>query len=434
MTSLTVRDVTVIDGTGAQPRRGSVNVEDGIITAVGSEVEPLAGALVLDGRDRYLIPGLWETHAHVCDRGGSGRPPWYGIPPGGPELIQQNLATYLGYGVTTVVDLGGRADVLMRARSDQQDGKFQGARLLMSGGHFNWPGGAFQSPWMNRLVGNVADARREADRAVQEEHIDIIKAVFSHGRHAWPPSPKMSPEVLAALVERGKAHGVPVAIHANGVDDILDAVALGVDSPEHMFHPGPRWREDRARVIDACLAKGAYWSLTITLAEMMAHARDVEWLHARLGEVPDRDVHDAETDPTSFWLSLSDEERDQAKVRYEAALETAAEAHRAGVRMTIGTDAGASAIFHGFSTHREMELHSEAGVPNLDILTMATSAAADKLRLGDRLGTIEVGKIADLVLLRKNPVESIQNAKLIDAVIQGGAVAVSEPQTETAVV
>ena len=68
--------------------------------------------------------------------------------------------------------------------------------------------------------------------------------------------------------------------------------------------------------------------------------------------------------------------------------------------MTIGTDAGASAIFHGFSTHREMELHSQAGVPNLDILTMATSHAATKLRLGDRLGTIEVGKVADLVLLR----------------------------------
>jgi hypothetical protein len=209
---------------------------------------------------------------------------------------------------------------------------------------------------------------------------------------------------------------------------------LGVDSPEHMFHPGPRWREDRARVIDACLATGAYWSLTIALAEMMSHARDVEWLHSRLDEVPARVVDEAEHDPTSLWLTLSDEERDQAKARYEAALETAAETHRAGVRMTIGTDAGASGIFHGFSTHREMELHSEAGVPNLDILTMATRFAAEKLRLADRLGTIEVGKIADLVLLRGDPVASIQNAKLIDAVIQGGTIVSPEEATKREVV
>jgi imidazolonepropionase-like amidohydrolase len=431
MSTLAIRDLTIIDGTGAQPYHGSVNVENGVITAVGSEVPPLPGAQVIEGRERFLIPGLWETHAHVCERGGAGRRPWYGIPPDGPALIEHNLATYLRYGITTVVDMGGRADVLMRARSDQQEGKFRGSRLLIAGGHFNWPSGAFQSPWMNRLVGTVAEARLEVDRALQEERIDIVKAVFSHGRYAWPPAPKMSPEVLAVLVERGHEHGVPVAIHANAVDDLVDAVALGVDSPEHMFHPvGPRWREDRTRVIDGCLAIGAFWSLTITLAEMMAHARDVEWLHSRLDEVPADLVDEAEHDPTSLWLNLSDEERDQAKERYEAALETAAETHRAGVRMTIGTDAGASAILHGFSTHREMELHSEAGVPNLDVLTMATRFAAEKLRVADRLGTIGVGKIADLVLLRQSPIESMRNAREIDAVIQGGEVVVPENVTE----
>src|SRR5262249_61640270 len=137
------------------------------------------------------------------------------IPPEGPALIEENLATYLRHGITTVVDLGGRADVLMRARSDQQEGRFQGARLLIAGGHFNWPGGAFISPWMNRLVGSVASARAEVERALQEERIDIVKAVYSHGRPSWPPAPKMSPAVLAALVQGGRAPGLPLPVPAN---------------------------------------------------------------------------------------------------------------------------------------------------------------------------------------------------------------------------
>ncbi len=426
MNTMVVRDVSIIDGTGASARRGSVNVENGVITAVGSEVPPLADGRVVDGQNRYLIPGLWETHAHVSDRGGAGRPPWYGIPEDGPALIERNLATYLKHGVTTVVDLGGRVDVLMRARADQQDGRFIGSRLLIAGGHFNWPGGAFVSPWMNRLVGSVASARDEVERALQEERIDIVKAVYSHGRPSWPPAPKMSPDVLAALVRGGREHGVPVAVHANSADDIVESIALGVDSPEHMFQPGPSWRDDRSRVIDACLASGAYWSLTIALSEMMAHARDTAWLELRRGHVPDRDLQEAAEHETSLWLKLPEQDRDDGRVRLEAALETAQEAHRAGVRMTIGTDAGASAIFHGFSTHREMELHSEAGIPNLDILTMATRAAAEKLRWGDRLGTIEVGKIADLVLLSQDPVQSIQHTRAIEMVIQGGVVVASD--------
>src|SRR5262249_40065359 len=235
----------------------------------------------------------------------------------------------------------------------------------------------------------------------EEERIDIVKAVYSHGRPSWPPAPKMSPEVLAALVQGGGEHGGPVAVQANSADDIVESIAVGVDSPEHMFQPGPRWREDLARVIEACLATGAYWSLTIALSEMMAHARDVEWLHSRRGLVPERDLREAEEDATSLWLKLPEQDRADRQARLEAGGGGAAwGAHGPASRRRTGADGGAGAIFQGFSTHGERGLHSEAGVPNLDILPMATGAAAAKLRLADRLGTIEPGKTADLVLLR----------------------------------
>ncbi len=418
---LVIQDVTVIDGTGAPARRGTVVVADGLIASVGDAPGELDGAEVLDGQGRYLIPGLWETQAHTCESAGGHRPPWYSVPPDGPALIARNLKTYLRHGITTVVDLGGRTDVLVRARADQRSGAFTGARMLISGAHFNWPGGSYISPWMNRLVGNVADARREVERAAEEEKIDIAKIVYSHGM----PSEhlmKMSPEVLRAIVEGAHAHNIPAAIHADGAGDILDAIGAGVDSPEHMFHPVGDWRADRTRIIDACLETGAYWQLTIVLFEVESRARDVEWLRGHAGRVPAALLEEAEHHPQSMWRTFPEQDRQDAIRRFEAARETAAVAHEAGVKMTVSSDSGISAIFHGASTIREMELHAEAGIPNLDIITMATKNAADKLRAGDRLGTITAGKIADLVLLDADPLASIRNVEKINAIIQGGNV------------
>jgi imidazolonepropionase-like amidohydrolase len=419
---LLIRDAVVIDGTGAGPRQGTVVADDDLITSVSAENEPSAdGATVIEGRGKYVIPGLWETQAHTCESAGRHRPPWYSIPPDGPALIARNLQSYLRHGITTVVDLGGRTDVLVRARADQQSGAIVGARMLISGGHFNWPGGAYISPWMNRLVGNVADARREVDRAAEEERIDIAKIVYSHGMPSQHLD-KMSPEVLRAIVEGAHAHGIPAAIHADSSGDVLDAIDAGVDSPEHMFFPAGDWRADRARIIEALLDANAYWPLTIILFEALSRARDVDWLHRRSGRVPDALLDEAEHHPASLWLTLPERDRADAEVRFEAALETAGEAHRAGVKMTISSDSGITGIFHGVSTIREMELHVEAGIPPLDVITMATKHAADKLRVGSRLGTVESGKLADLVVLDADPLESIGNVERIHAVIQGGRV------------
>ena len=419
---LLVRDGVVIDGSGAEPRPRTVVVEDGLITSVTPDGGPdIEGATVIDAAGRYVIPGLWETQAHTCESAGRHRPPWYSIPADGRDLIARNLRTYLSHGITTVVDLGGRTDVLIRVRAEQRSGSVTGARMLISGGHFNWPGGAYISPWMNRLVGNVADARREIDRAAEEEHIDIAKIVYSHGMPSQHLE-KMSPEVLRAIVEGAHAHGIPAAIHADSAGDVLDAIDAGVDSPEHMFFPAGDWRADRARIIEGLLEAGAYWPLSIVLFEVLSRVRDVEWLHGYAGRVPDALLDEAEHHPASLFLTLPEGDRADAELRLEAALETAAEAHRAGVKMTMSSDSGISAIFHGVSTLREMELHVEAGIPPLDVITMATKHPADKLRVGDRLGTLEQGKIADLVVLDADPLESIRNVRRIHAIVQGGRV------------
>jgi imidazolonepropionase-like amidohydrolase len=119
---------------------------------------------------------------------------------------------------------------------------------------------------------------------------------------------------------------------------------------------------------------------------------------------------------------MPEEDRVDALERLEAGYEAARAAHEAGLKMTISTDAGISGIFHGVSTHREMQLIASAGVPAEAVLRMATSNPARKLRRGDSLGTVEVGKLADLVLLSEDPLASIENTQKIDTVIQGGTV------------
>jgi imidazolonepropionase-like amidohydrolase len=428
---LLIRDVTVIDGTGSGPRTAvNVLVEDGRIRDVGSALAAPEGTPEIDGSGKHLIPGLWETQAHLCENSGKLRPAWYSIPPDGPARIAGNLAAYLRLGVTTVVDLGGRVDVLKDARDAQRNGTLQGARMLLAGGHFNYPGGPYVSPWMNNVVSNVADARREIERAIAEDGINIMKAVYSHGWPSAQPLPKMSPDILRALVEGAHAENIPAAVHADGADDVVEAVGLGVDSPEHMFQPGPDWPADRDRVIEVCVQAGAYWQMTIALFEMMAHARDHEWLRTRVGVAKSAELDAAEHDPESLWLNIPEEDRLDSEVRFEAAMDTALAGYRAGMRMTISTDSGVSAIFHGLSTHREMELHSRAGIPNLHVITMATRYPAEKLRRGHELGTVEAGKIADLVLLRDDPLRDITNTRAVDAVIQGGRVLRAEELAE----
>jgi imidazolonepropionase-like amidohydrolase len=410
--------VTVIDGNGGPPRRNAqVLIADGRISAIAEAGAAPEGHLQIDGGGGYLIPGLWDTHVHVSSEGGRHRQGWLGAAAGAVPAVVENLESYLDHGVTTVVDLGGRADVLAAARA-----RDTGARMLFSGGHFNWPGGAFVAPWMNRLVGTIADAEAEVDRAVSQEGIDLVKIVYSAGLPSHAPAPKLSPEVVHAIAARAHRHGLTSATHGDSAADVLEAIEAGVGSTEHMFHPAGPWRDDRARIIEACLRTGTWWPMTIILFEAQARARDRSWLQLFETVVRPDLLDEVRRDPDSMWLNLPEVDRDDARRRLEAAIETAAIASDAGVAMTIGTDAGITGIFHGPATHRELELHAAAGVPERRIIEMATSSAARRFGRDDALGSIGVGKQADLVLLAADPLDDISNTRAIAAVIQDGAV------------
>ncbi len=105
---------------------------------------------------------------------------------------------------------------------------------------------------------------------------------------------------------------------------------------------------------------------------------------------------------------------------WERTIELAGRAHRAGVRLSLGTDAGMIAVFHGLAVHRELELLVRAGLTPIQALAAATTAAAAKVGVDERLGTVEVGKEADLLILREDPLDDIRNTRAIDMVIKRG--------------
>jgi imidazolonepropionase-like amidohydrolase len=260
---------------------------------------------------------------------------------------------------------------------------------------------------------------------IEVDRVDGIKVNYTTGGGPFGQAPIISPECLGALVEVAREHDLPVFAHIDDVDQAAAALEAGVDNIQHMFDPRPgRFEGDVERVSALCLEHEAYWSMTLSWFEAYARAGDPSLLDeiGVQGRVEPLVLEELLEDPQSMWRTMGDEMRAYFKSRFDAAKAVLANVNGMGVRTTVATDAGNPMVFHGASALREMVLMQAAGVPPLEVLRSATSRAAEKVgRLGE-LGTVEVGKIADLVLLEADPLADIANVKQLAAVIQDGTV------------
>jgi imidazolonepropionase-like amidohydrolase len=210
------------------------------------------------------------------------------------------------------------------------------------------------------------------------------------------------------------------------VDAALAALDAGVHNIQHMFQPNPATvAADVERVVDLCVSTGAYWPFTVALWEGLSRMGEPSLLDDR---EPARTVlpHVLErflTHPESAWLQADDHMRGHYKKWYDAAMLYLPQVHAAGVKMTIASDAGAPGAFHGSAAMREMVLSVRAGLSPMDVILAATKESATKLRLDRDLGTLEIGKIADMVVLDASPLDDIENISRISSVFQAGEAA-----------
>ena len=387
---LLIDDVQLWDGTGstAQPRM-SVEVRDGRILWVGSASDWAGNRTnirVVDGRARTLIPGLMDCHVHYSSPGG---PDWIArftdplteIAIRAVELAEASLRS----GVTTARDVGAPHAVNIRLARTSQSGEIRAPRIRAAG---TWI--AHRGTYVS-FARQFSDAGelRSAIRAEVEAGADLIKVALAGWNEG--AGPKGRPEIpfdaklLSVAVEEAHRANFKIACHANDAPSCHIAARAGVDSLEHgMFLEG----DDLKAMSD----NKTFLVPTMSVWDaMLYYAHAVGWPEAR---------------------------KKRAEYLREGSRKAVAQAMEAGVQLALGTDAGGGAARHG-RIAREAELMVEAGMKPTQALAAGTAVAAKLIGETER-GTIEEGKVADMVLLDADPLENIGGLRLVAAVFQGG--------------
>src|SRR5215831_5399169 len=372
----------LFDGTGAPVREGAaVLVEDGIIRQVGDASQPCPdGARELDVGQRTLMPGLIDAHTHA-----SGRIPQVlrgaeEVLPGTPaHFLQAELRAYLRHGVTTIRVTGSSLGLApQEARQAMRYGAFRGARVLTCGKIISAtaPGGRFYGD-MYREADGPDDVRRAAREQIRAG-ADFIKVMTTGARsnEMEDPDPLQLTEAeLAAVTDEAHRLGFRVSAHAEGLDGCAAAIRHGADTVEHGMY-----LHQRPDLLEAMAAAGQVLVPTLS---------GYYWM-AGLGEVVDPSLAEPVPEMPPVLIDLAHRNLDEGAASMRAA-------RQAGVKIALGSDMS-------LATGLEIQRMIHHGLTAAEALTAATGTAAEALGLDQHIGTVETGKLADLVIVDGDPV------------------------------
>ena len=422
----TVVGGTLIDGTGAGPVADSVVVIEGeLILAVGprSEIDVPRNAHVVDARGKWIIPGLIDAHVHFLQSGGLyTRPDIIDL----RELVSYErelegirgrlvgtFRRYLCSGVTSAVDVGGpfwNFQVRgMATRTEAAPRVAVAGPLVSTYEPANLP---TDDPDVIR-VDSPEEARMLVRREVAQKP-DLVKIWFVLG-----PGSNLGDlvPIVKAAIDESHARGVRVAVHATELETAKAAVRAGADVLVHGVTDKPV-DDEFVRMVKE---RGIIYTTTLVVFEGYDK---VLGQRVFLTDI-DRTCGDPEV--IASWGDLATIENGPWRFsEHSQNLKTASanlkRMQEAGAIVAAGTDAGNIGTLHGPAIHREFELMAEAGLTPMQILVAATHNAARVFSRKPDVGTIEPGKLADLVILDADPTADIRNARKIDKVIKGGRV------------
>jgi len=401
----------LIDGTGGPPVSDSVViVARGRIRAVGnrSSMPIPAGVEKIDGRGKFLVPGLIDVHVHLGARAG----PNYAAADYTRERIERNLNAYLYFGVTTVRSMGTDRQAGFDVRKAEREGRLLTARLFTAGRGFTAPGGHPTQEVGNAVTqtNSPEEARRQVDTLAAQQ-VDAIKIwVDDLGGKA----PKIQPAVIDAILDQARKYNIPVTAHIYSLADTEHLVRAGAAGFLHMI-------QDTENIDPAFIAR--LRDLRIVFAPTLVR-QELDWLYAAHPELlDDPDVArsvDADVIAAAKQAARSSQPTPAERSDFERAMHNTRKLAAGGVLIAVGADGGSGLDFPGLMTHRELELLAEAGLSPMEVVVAATRDGAMALRKTDELGTIEPGRRADLVLLSANPLEEVRNLRKIDRLMLNG--------------
>ena len=410
--TVVLRNFTLIDGTGRAPvANQALIITDGKLSWVGpaARLKAPAGATTEDLSGKYLMPGLIDSHVHLGLVNGITQDLKYQT----PENIDSRLHLYAAYGVTTVQTLGTEKDLIFPIRDAERATRPDKARVFTVGQGVVFKGSYGGVPGLDQQVATPEEARRMVD-AQAAKNVDMVKIWVDD--EFGQLSERMPPAISTAVIDQAHKDGKKTVAHVFYYDNAAELTREGVNAFAH---------EVRDRAVDAPLlsqmkAKGV-WQMAATLS------REASFTYATLpflndpffsrGVTPDVLTQLAAPERAQRLSSAPNFPKYGPTLRY--AMQNFATQAKAGIRYGMGTDSGPTARFPGYFAHWELELMVQAGITPLQALTAATSANAEFMGARD-IGTVKVGKWADLLVLDKDPVADIRNTRTIHEVFIAG--------------
>ena len=411
-----IEDVTVIDARG--PIEGQTVVLEGseiVSVASASEVEVPRGSQRVDGRGKYLIPGLTDLHTHLS------------------KARSPALSMLLYYGITTVRDMGGDWDELRVWREGIRSGELAGPRIIGAGPYLEAPSNVERMRNLrgqDRMVEPVERTRISVE--TPERARQLVDSLSSEDVDWIKFRTLASSEVFDALAEATDSLGLPMAGHAFALP-LQDLSAGRLESVEHFLFPthddlaerGRRraWREmaENGVVIVPTLVG---WARATLAPDSLLEAVVADSLG----------IHHPDRRYISRYLLLDWREQLEERLEsgdegiewtaiYESTLRNLREMKEEGVAVLPGTDLAVLNIFPGLALHQELVLMVEKlGMTPGEALTAATLGSTRALGLADSVGVVAPGMKADLVLLDADPLVDIRNTRAVHSVIRDGAV------------
>lgn len=425
--------VTVIDVTGAPSKSGMTVIITGErIVKIGKtgKVKIPKNVQIIDGAGKFLIPAFWDMHVHILTK-----------------QAEWTLPLLVANGVLGVRDLGVyQIDDILRFREEAATGKIISPRIVTSGRILD--GHPPASPDYSIVV-KTPEEGRKAVRDLKKRGVDCVKVYDV-----------LSRETYFAIADEAKKLKIPFVGHVPTAVTSIEASDAGQKSIEHLgkvleesSDSPEKIRQKQTEPIKEgdyfafTTRLGGVYDLTVsTYSEKKAKEIFSHFVKNETWQVPTLTVKygrryidelDAGGDLRTKYIPESERKWWNPKVGfffryrtpeyiaahkkyYQKELEVVGAMKRAGVKFLTGTDINAPYVFPGFGLHDELALFVEAGFSPLEALQTATINPAKFLGLEKSLGTVEKGKLADLILLEANPLDDIKNTRKISAVIAGG--------------
>ena len=438
---LVITHVTIIDMTGAPPKPDmTVIINGNLISALGksNKVRVPKNAQVIDASGKFLIPGLWDMHVHVLQK----------------ERVDYFFQLLIANGVTGIRDTGTTEEgfaILAGLRKEIADGTRTGPRIIAAGRILD---GAEPVVPENSIPFTNETEARQAVRFLKQSGADFIKVYSGIPR-----------EQYFAIIDEAKKQNIPFAGHIpwditsfeasdagqksfehlgnilqscstldpKAIDEHANALVKPSGKPGDFSHIPARiaertkielatYDERKCQSLFAKLARNKTWQVpTLATKRPLSLVDDGTFFNdARMKYITPADLEDWKPENNFFLKYRTPEFIVQKKRLYQKELELTGAMHKAGVPFMTGTDIPGAYTYPGFSLHDELALFVEAGFTPMEALQAATRNPAEYLGELKSSGTIEKGKIANLVLLEADPLKNIRNSRKIDSVIYKG--------------